>query len=95
MRHRRRRPMSNWMERPVRCLACSCRYDAGPSSDGLPTPCPRRYLSPHTEVFMGLVARALHEAQTAEEPSRAQHEAAIHAARAGYGEPCKSPHPTS
>ena len=75
--------MSSWREHPVRCLACATVYDAASLGDGVPTPCPRRYLSPHTEVFMAQVAEALHEAGATEKPSRAQHGDAIDAALRG------------
>jgi hypothetical protein len=71
------------MQNPVRCLACATVYDGTSMGDGLPTPCPRRYLSPHTEGFMALVAEALRDVG-AFKPSRALHEAAIRSAREKY-----------
>ena len=43
--------------------------------------CPSRYLSPHDEDFMRLVAESLDEMGAVEKPTRAQHEAAIQKAR--------------
>ena len=64
------------MSNPVRCLACGQVYDW---SRMMPM-CPARYITPHSEPFMALVAKHLEQAGAMENPSGKQHHAAIDAA---------------
>lgn len=70
---------------PVRCLACGTVYE-GDGGAGMPGMCPQRYLSPHGEDFMRLVAEGLERREALEEPTRDQHMAAIKEARGAHQE---------
>ena len=60
----------------VRCLACGEVFELFPQYPM----CPRRYLTPHDEQFMGAVAEQLGAAGALEKPTVEQHRAAIKAA---------------
>jgi hypothetical protein len=64
-----------------RCLACGMWVYG---DEYLPEMCPQRYITPHTEAFMDLVAQELAAADALKAPSRVQHEEAIQRALSRY-----------
>jgi len=72
----------------IRCLACATVYETT-YMGGHADPCPRRYLTPHTDEFKRLVAEVLVEAGLGSSESwgtREQHQAAVKTAKERWDE---------